>query len=245
MKKLKLTILSLVLSIGLVNAITANEILKNIDKNMISKTTKSTSKMIVQTKRATRTLTSINYSKGKDIAFSEYIAPAKEKGTKMLKLKDNLWLYNPSSDREIQISGNMLKQSVMGSDLSYEDYMDDVGMVDAYNATMGKDLTYDSRACYKLTLIAKVPGLAYQKRVLYVDKERMVPLYQELYAKSGKLLKTMKLSKLTKIGNRWYPMQMIYKDELKSGNGTTMIIEDIAFDISIPDYIFTKAVFRK
>ncbi|GAB1467916.1 outer membrane lipoprotein-sorting protein [Candidatus Cloacimonadota bacterium] len=245
MKKLKLTILSLVLSIGLVNAITANEILKNIDKNMISKTTKSTSKMIVQTKRATRTLTSINYSKGKDIAFSEYTAPAKEKGTKMLKLKDNLWLYNPSSDREIQISGNMLKQSVMGSDLSYEDYMDDVEMVDAYNATMGKDLTYDSRACYKLTLIAKVPGLAYQKRVLYVDKERMVPLYQELYAKSGKLLKTMKLSKLTKIGNRWYPMQMIYKDELKSGNGTTMIIEDIAFDISIPDYIFTKAVFRK
>ena len=245
MKKLKLTILSLVLSIGLVNAITANEILKNIDKNMISKTTKSTSKMIVQTKRATRTLTSINYSKGKDIAFSEYTAPAKEKGTKMLKLKDNLWLYNPSSDREIQISGNMLKQSVMGSDLSYEDYMDDVEMVDAYNATMGKDITYDSRACYKLTLIAKVPGLAYQKRVLYVDKERMVPLYQELYAKSGKLLKTMKLSKVTKIGNRWYPMQMIYKDELKSGNGTTMIIEDIAFDISIPDYIFTKAVLKK
>ncbi|MCK9310178.1 MAG: outer membrane lipoprotein-sorting protein [Candidatus Cloacimonetes bacterium] len=233
------------LSIGLVNAITANEILKNIDKNMISKTTKSTSKMIVQTKRATRTMTSINYSKGKDIAYSEYIAPAKEKGTKMLKLKDNLWLYNPSSDREIQISGNMLKQSVMGSDLSYEDYMDDVEMVDAYNATMGKDITYDSRACYKLTLIAKVPGLAYQKRVLYVDKERMVPLYQELYAKSGKLLKTMKLSKVTKIGNRWYPMQMIYKDELKSGNGTTMIIEDIAFDISIPDYIFTKAVLKK
>ncbi|MDD3234728.1 MAG: outer membrane lipoprotein-sorting protein [Candidatus Cloacimonetes bacterium] len=245
MKKLNLTILFLLLSIGLVNAITANEILKNIDKNMISKTTKSTSKMIVQTKRATRTMTSINYSKGKDIAYSEYIAPAKEKGTKMLKLKDNLWLYNPSSDREIQISGNMLKQSVMGSDLSYEDYMDDVEMVDAYNATMGKDITYDSRACYKLTLIAKVPGLAYQKRVLYVDKERMVPLYQELYAKSGKLLKTMKLSKVTKIGNRWYPMQMIYKDELKSGNGTTMIIEDIAFDISIPDYIFTKAVLKK
>ncbi|MDD2228169.1 MAG: outer membrane lipoprotein-sorting protein [Candidatus Cloacimonetes bacterium] len=245
MKKLRLTILSLLLSIGLVNAITANEILKNIDKNMISKTTKSTSKMIVQTKRATRTMTSINYSKGNDIAYSEYTAPAKEKGTKMLKLKDNLWLYNPSSDREIQISGNMLKQSVMGSDLSYEDYMDDVEMVDAYNATMGKDLTYDSRACYNLTLIAKVPGLAYQKRMLYVDKERMVPLYQELYAKSGKLLKTMKLSKVTKIGNRWYPMQMIYKDELKSGSGTTMIIEDIAFDISIPDYIFTKAVLKK
>lgn len=245
MKKLTLTIITALLALSLAYSITATEILQQIDQNMNSNTSKSSSKMIVQSKRATRTMSSVSYSKGKDMAFSEYTAPAKEKGTKMLKIKDNLWLYNPGSDRVIQISGNMLKQSVMGSDLSYEDYMEDLELVKSYTATLGENLSYDGRDCYRLNLVAKVPQLAYSTRLLYVDKQRLVPLYQELYAKSGKLLKTMKMSKVTKIGNRWYPMQMIYKDELKSGKGTILIVEDIIFDLNIPEHYFSKAMLRK
>ena len=35
------------------------------------------------------------------------------KGTKMLKLDKEMWLYSPSTDRTIMISGHMLRQSVM------------------------------------------------------------------------------------------------------------------------------------
>ncbi|PKN79298.1 MAG: outer membrane lipoprotein-sorting protein [Candidatus Cloacimonetes bacterium HGW-Cloacimonetes-1] len=229
----------------MVFAITAEDILMNIDKNMTAKTTWSSSRMIISTRRATRTLSSVNYSKGNDISYSEYTAPAKEKGTKMLKMKDNLWLYDPSTDRVIQISGNMLKQSVMGSDLSYEDFMDDLELLESYTAILDNDITYDNRKCYKLILTAKTSGLSYFKRILYVDKERMIPLYQELYAKSGIKLKTMKLSDVRKVGNRWYPMHIVFKDELKAGSGTTIINDDIEFNISIPDYYFSKAILKK
>lgn len=201
--------------------------------------------MIVETRRATRTVSSVSYAKGNDIAYSEYTAPAREKGTKMLMIKDDLWLYDPSTDRVIQISGNMLKQSVMGSDLSYEDFMEEVELAKSYNSELKEDTVYDGRVCYVLSLTAKRDDLAYSKRVIYVDQERLVPLYQELYAKSGKKLKTMRLSKVTKINKRWYPLQVLFKDELKSGQGTTMIIDEISFDIDIPEHYFTKAMLRK
>ncbi|MCB5251430.1 MAG: outer membrane lipoprotein-sorting protein [Candidatus Cloacimonadaceae bacterium] len=245
MKKILSILLPILLFAGTICAITAEEILAKVDENMNAGTVKSTARMIVETRRATRTMSSVSYAKGTDTAFTEYTAPAREKGTKMLKIKDDLWLYNPSTDRVIQISGNMLKQSVMGSDLSYEDFMEEIELAEAYIATMLEDKIYDERRCYVLDLMAKTENLAYSRRVIYVDKERMVPLYQELYAKSGKKLKTMRLSKVTKIKGRWYPLQVVFKDELKSGNGTTMIIDEISFDIDIPDHYFTKAVLRK
>jgi len=51
----------------------------------------------------------------------------------MLKLEDQLWIFSPSTDRIIQISGHMLRQSVMGSDLSYEDMMEDPHLLNHYS----------------------------------------------------------------------------------------------------------------
>ena len=52
-----------------------------------------------------------------------YLKPRRDKGTKMLKLGDDLWIYMPNVDRVQKISGHMLRQGMMGSDLSYEDMM--------------------------------------------------------------------------------------------------------------------------
>jgi hypothetical protein len=79
-----------------------------------------------------------------------------------------------------------------------------------------------------------------------VDRERNVPLVQELYAKSGQLLKRITLSEVRQTGGgRWYPMKMNYKDVLKDGNGTDWIITSIEFDKAIPDYIFSKASLKQ
>src|SRR5664280_2817102 len=97
----------------------ANEILDKVDKNMSSKNRVFESEMIIHGRRSSRTITARSYSVGTKQSFTEYLSPAREQGTKMLKLEKQLWIYSPSTDRIIQISGNMLRQSVMGSDLSY------------------------------------------------------------------------------------------------------------------------------
>ena len=87
---------------------TGQEILDRIDANMSSEYRYVKSKMIIHGPRSSRTMESECWAEG-EIAFTEYLAPAREKGTKMLKLEDKLWIFSPSTDRTIQISGHMLQ----------------------------------------------------------------------------------------------------------------------------------------
>jgi outer membrane lipoprotein-sorting protein len=220
-------------------------ILENVDKNISSKNRVFSSKMVIHGRRGSRNVQSKSWAEGEEKAFTEYIAPAREKGTKMLKLKDKLWMYSPSTDRTIHISGHMLRQSVMGSDLSYEDMMEDQKLTHHYEAVITGTESFDGRPCWVLKLVAKTKNVAYFMRKIWVDQAREIPLKEELYAKSGKLIKKLELKDVTKIQDRWFPKRMIFKDMLKKGKGTEFIFQDIKFDQDIPEHIFSKAVLRK
>lgn len=223
----------------------AMNIIDKVDKNMSAKNQIFESTMTIHGRRASRTISSKTYSVGDKKSFTEYLSPAREKGTKMLKLEDQLWIYSPSTDRIIQISGHMLRQSVMGSDLSYEDMMDDRKLTDMYDAVVIRQDTIDARNCYVLELLAKVQDVAYYKMLIWIDTERFVPLKEELYAKSDQLLKQTIMSEVKRTGDRWYPTKIVYKDMMKTGEGTEFLITDIKFDQDIPEYIFSKASLKQ
>jgi len=219
-------------------------ILKKVDENLSSKNRIFESSMTIYGRRSTRIITSKSWSEGNKKSFTEYLSPATEAGTKMLKLEGQLWIYTPSADRTIQISGHLLRQSLMGSDLSYEDMMDDRKLTDVYNSeVVGKD-TLDGRSVWLLELTAKVNDIAYYKQKMWIDIDRYVPLRQEMYAKSGQLLKRSDMKEVQRIQGRWFPLTIIYKDMLKEGKGTEFRITTIKFDQQIPQYIFTKASLR-
>ena len=223
-----------------------DDIIKAVDRNMSAKSTVLKSKMIVHGRRATRTISSKSWMLGQDKAFTEYISPAREKGTKMLKIKNTMWTYSPQTDRIIQISGHMLRQSVMGSDLSYEDMMEDPKLFERYKAVLEGEDIIDDKDCWRILLTAREKGLAYNSRKIWIDKERMIPLREELYAKSGKLIKSLRISEIMQVGERWYPRIWIFKDELKSNSmGTEWIVDEIEFDVNIPDKRFSKSGLRK
>lgn len=223
----------------------ANEILKKIDKNLSSDNRVVESSITIKGKRGERTITSKSYSVGDQKSFTEYLSPAREAGTKMLKLENQLWIYSPSTDRTIQISGHMLRQSIMGSDLSYEDMMDDRKLTDLYEAKVIGEEEVAGRKTYIIELTAKVSDVAYHSQKMWVDTERFVPLKQELYAKSGQLLKRLEMRDVQQIQGRWFPLTMIYKDMLKDGDGTEFRITKIEFNAEIPAFIFTKAALKK
>lgn len=245
MKKLFFILTFLSTSIALAQEPTGEWILNQIDRNLTSENRIVTSKMVIHGRRESRTIEAKSWVQGVEKSFTEYLSPVREKGTKMLKLGKMLWLYSPATDRIIQISGHMLRQSVMGSDLSYEDMMEDPKLANNYDAKIIGSEKIDERECWIVELTAKVSDIAYHSRKLWVDKERLIPLRQELYAKGGKLLKKMELKDVTNIQGRWYPKRMIFKDMLKVGKGTEFIVDSIQFDQEIPEYIFSKAVLRK
>ena len=229
-----------------VENISIDDIIVKMDKNLNAKSRVLKSKMVVHGRRSSRIIESKNWVIGTEKSFTEYLSPAREAGTKMLKLDDKLWTYSPQTDRVIQISGHMLRQSVMGSDMSYNDMMEDRPLQEIYKATITGNEKIKGRDHWVITMEARVKGLPYPKRKTWVDKEFFLPLKEELYAKSGKLLKTSTLSDIKKIQGRWFPGKFIYKDELKrNSKGTEWIIDDIEFDVNIPSSRFSKALLRK
>jgi outer membrane lipoprotein-sorting protein len=225
--------------------IPAEEIVKRVDVNRLSDSKIVVSKMLIHGRRGERTIEAKSWQRNSKDSFTEYLAPARDKGTKMLKLGDRLWTYSPSTDRTILISGHMLRQSVMGSDLSYEDMMEDPFLQNNYTAKIVSIDTILNRTVWVLELKAKKETVSYDKRKIWVDKERFITLKENLYAKSGKILKTIKINSVMKVEGKWIPKTAIYKDELKQGKGTEMIIESIEFNKNIPSYIFSKAALRK
>lgn len=223
----------------------ADEIIKKVDANTVTDSQIAISKMIIKGRRGSRTVEAKSWQRGSNDSFTEYLAPAREKGTKMLKLGDQLWTYSPSTDRTILISGHMLRQSVMGSDLSYEDMMEDPLLQNMYNAKIiGEEKILD-RPVWIIELTSKKDDISYDSRKAWVDKERFIILKEELYAKSGKLLKTIDIHEVKKFDGRWVATSLTYKDVLKDGDGTQMQLDEIKFNERIPDYILSKASLRR
>lgn len=227
------------------NAQSGDEILKRVDQNMFSETKITVSRMIIHGERGSRTLEVKSWQRGTRESFSEFLAPARDKGTKMLKLQDMLWTYSPSTDRTILISGHMLRQSVMGSDLSYEDMMEDPHLPNLYSAKISSEETVNERPCWVLALTSKKEDIAYYSRMIWVDKARYVLLKENLYAKSGRLLKTLDVREVIEVKNRWLAKSIVYKDVLKDGEGTEFLVDSLALEVAIPDYLFSKAALKR
>lgn len=232
-------------TVSAAQAPSGEEIMQKIDDNMLIEQAISQATMIIHGRTGERTITSKNWYQGKENAFVEYLSPARERGKKMLRLDDKIWTYTPEPhDRIITISGHLLRQSVMGSDLSYEDMTENNELAELYDAVVEGEEELNGRQCFVVLLTAKEKGLAYHSRKLWVDAERWLPLRSERYAKSGKLLKTMSIEEVFQVDSRWYPKRMVFKDVLSRGEGTEYIIDSIDFDVEIPDSRFTKAALR-
>jgi len=230
---------------GTVLSQNADEILRKVEQNLSSDNRIFESTMVIHGARSSRTITSRSYIEGDKQSFTEYLSPAREQGTKMLKLENQLWIYSPSTDRIIQIAGHMLRQSVMGSDLSYEDMMEDRKLTDIYSSKIIGNEDMEGRKTWILELTAKVNDIAYYTRKMWIDSERFVPLREELYARSGQMLKRTTLSEVENFNGRWFPTKFIYKDLMKTGEGTEFKITSVKFNRQIPDYIFTKAALKQ
>jgi outer membrane lipoprotein-sorting protein len=220
-------------------------ILARVDANIGSDNKVTLARMVVEGRGVTRTVESRTWIRGMSESFTEYLAPPRDRGTKMLKLGDQLWTYFPESDRTIRISGHMLRQSVMGSDLSYEDLMEDPRLTALYTARVVGEETHRGRPCWVLELAAKEPGIAYQSRRMWVDKARDVALREDRFAKGGKLLKTTDVLEVERQGQRWVAKAVVFKDALKTGRGTRFELVSIEFDAKIPEHVFSKAMLRK
>jgi outer membrane lipoprotein-sorting protein len=169
----------------------------------------------------------------------EFTAPAVEKGRRMLNDNASLWMYLPRTSKVMKLP---FKQSFMGSDASNSDLMRMSFKVDYELTEVGG---VNDEGMMVLKLKAKDLDVAYPAVTLLYDKRRNVPLKQEMYSLSGKLIKTILYEDIIREGDGYMPSTMIIKEALQKNTLTKLLYSNIQKKQRQPAEFFTLGSLRR
>jgi outer membrane lipoprotein-sorting protein len=229
---------------GAASAQSVDEILSRVDANMSFQSIRYTGRMEITVGGETRSKTMVAMAQGSSKAFAEFTNP-EDKGVRYLKLEKNLWIYFPKEQDTVKISGHLLKEGMMGSNVSYEDALESSDFRTKYSATLRGEEPVGDRRCYVLELRAKIPTAAYERWVLWIDAERYVTLKEEMYARSGKMLKSSAALEVTQISGRWFPARTQYVSKIRSNTSTVFAMTRVELDTKLDAQQFTMAALTK
>jgi outer membrane lipoprotein-sorting protein len=220
----------------------AAELLRRVDDNEIYATIEYEGEMIIdyQNKRFVKTMRA--WARENSDSFIEFTNP-EDRGTKYLKKGGRLYVYSPDTEEVMLISGHMLKESMMGSDMSYEDTVENEKLSARYDPVITGSEIWNfngaGRDCWVLELTAKKRTESYPKQKLRIDKETGDCLNYELFALSGVKLKEYNLKRVEVFGGRRFPVEIEIRDLLRKNSKTTMIMRNVVMDRPIADSVFS------
>ena len=226
-------------------AIDGNEILKKMDVNRAWKTIVSSASMEIFIDDETRVKTmEISGLADGNRSLVRFTNPEDE-GTKYLMLGSDLWIYFPEENDVVKISGHMLKEGMMGSDVSYEDALEADKHAEKYDVAVTGEEILDGHDCYLVTLAARAKDAPYFKRVMWVEKQRFIAWKEESFAKSGRLLKTSRVLDVKKTGGMWYPVKVEMVNMLRKNSRTVFTTTALSIDQPLDEGIFTMRNLRR
>ncbi|MCL2277236.1 MAG: outer membrane lipoprotein-sorting protein [Treponema sp.] len=218
---------------------TAAELLRGIDENENYATIQYEGDIIIENggRRFVKTMRA--WARGNTHSFVEFINP-EDRGTKYLKRDGRLFVYSPDTEEVMLISGHMLRESMMGSDMSYEDTLDNQPLSGRYTPSLAGSEIIRGRDAWVLNLAARNRTESYASRKLWIDKENGDLLRYELFALSGVKLKEYDLVKVEVINDRRFPVEGIMRDLLRRDSRTTFVMRNVILNQPIADSVFSQ-----
>jgi outer membrane lipoprotein-sorting protein len=216
---------------------TADEIIRKVESNEAGSSQATATFEITDTfgKRTKRILT---YEDTNGDMLIEFTNP-EEKGQKILRLKNEIYLYYPKAEEIVHLQGDALKDSVMGSDYSYEDLTGGKSLLDKYKATLDRTEEFDGNECYVITLNAYKKDAVYPKQVVWIDTKLYSYRQGEFYSKSGKLIKQMFVHELTTVSGKTIPSDVEMVDTMKKDSKTVFKLGNIKLGVKIDPKLFS------
>jgi outer membrane lipoprotein-sorting protein len=226
---------------------TVDEILDKMEKNQRPKSQRAEITQRIYTVSGSERLSKlVSYGKDEgDKGLMEYVSPARIKGMKMLMLNegDDIWFFSPRTARVRKIASHQRKQSVNGSDFSYEDFSAK-DMREDYNSKLEGTEKINGKPCYKIVSTAKDDGKTYSKSVFWIDKESYYPLKGDFYDEDKALWKTLTMEGVEKVGAYWTAKTITMKN-VQKGSRTVMVMDKVEFDVPMKDELFSERNLKK
>jgi outer membrane lipoprotein-sorting protein len=231
-------LLLLVLGAAAAAAQSAEQIVRRMEDAQRFRTQEAEGALIITDRFGARTKTFLSYAEGQERMLLAFTNP-EEKGQKILRLQNEIYLYFPDAEEVIRLQGAALKESVMGSDFSYEDLTGEQSVLDLYDARLLGTEPVDGRPHHLLELKAKGRGQAYPLQKLWVDAALYIPRRAEYYALSGRLLKTLEVLETRQVSGRTVMSRAIMRDALKKDSSTEFRVHRVKIDEPLPKNIFS------
>jgi outer membrane lipoprotein-sorting protein len=180
------------------------------------------------------------------------LEPAAERGIGMLSFayddsdQDNeTWLYLSAMGRIKRIaSGNSDDDSepasVFGSEFTTEDT--DTGKLEEYAINIVEETEESGRDVWKIEMIPsedRARKSRYSKTVVYIDKERFVPLRTEMFDQYGKEIKRLLSSRVELVDDVWMARSLTMMN-LVTNRLSNMAILEINTGIIVEDEFLTQ-----
>jgi len=219
-------------------ALSADEIIGEMDRLSTFETTYSTGSIQTTDRFGTKTSLFKSWSQGKNDSLIEFTSKA-ERGQKILRTEGSLYLFYPDAEQLIRMQGAALRQSMLGSDISYEDMTEEKNTLDNYTAKLEQEETFKGNACFVLTLTAKTRTVAYPIQKIWVDTKSYLTWKAEYSTQQGRLLKVMEVLEAFVSGDRVLPKQSKIEDKMKKDSATLMTIDSFEANPKLDKSIFT------
>jgi outer membrane lipoprotein-sorting protein len=219
----------------------ATEIVKKAEDLMQGVTSESEMEMTIIRPDWQRRITFKSWGKGRNLSMTLITAPPKENGQSFLKLKNDMWNWNPTINRMIKLPPSMMTQGWMGSDYTNDDILKESSIVLDYTHKIIGTESLGGNECYKIQLEPiENAAVVWGKIVLWISKAEYYELKAEYYDEEGELVKTNNLSDVRFIYDRTIPTRFEIIPADKPAHRTVVRILNAKFNIPLQDGFFSQ-----
>jgi len=201
--------------------------------------------------------------KSDGIAYKDltvFTGPTQVKGLSSLvwtylnpKKEQEVWLWLPSLKRIRKVSQSASDDSFLGSDFSVEDittrrFDDETYKLvkeenfPGYTSDFMKKTYYKDTSCFVIEATPKRANWYYAKRLIWIDKDYGVNIYEEKFDANGKkFMIILRGHEIYKVDGKECPLQMLLEGcDLRSGHTTVIINETANLDQEVAEDEFTE-----
>jgi hypothetical protein len=151
---------------------------------------------------------------------------------------DEQWIYLPALKRVKRISSSNKSGPYLGSEFAFEDLTS--FEVAKYKYKYLRDEVFKEIDCFVVEFYPQYKHSGYTRQVVWIDKERYIPLKTDYYDRKNSLLKSLEQKNYKQyLGQFWRPDEMLMVNH-QNGKSTVLVWKNYAFRNG-----FTKRNFNK
>lgn len=177
--------------------------------------------------------------KGRDKTIIKTLEPNVDRGTSLLMIDYDLWVFLQNISKPLRIS---LQQRLIGEvangDIARANFSGD------YNPKILRIENFTGKEYYVLELLAKDERVTYHRVILWVQKDNSHPFKAEFYAVSGRILKACSYENYKQVLGRLRPTRLVLDDPLVRGQKSILEYADMTLT-ELPEKYFTKDYLKK